>query len=173
MVYWRLLCIHGVLEALVHPWCTGGSCASMVYWTLLVSKASLGYSDSERQMLRSVPLIRIHFEAISSTALAGLHFQPVWEERGDRGQHLLQPGLLEAAGRVHTEETRHCQCCGCGEQPVMLHLESTVHDPCEEVVSKQFFGNKRDSFKHILKSCSQVLSTFSVSHGLCIRFWFH
>ena len=137
----------------------------MSYWTLLASKASLGFLDSERQMLRNVPLTHIHFEAISSTALAGLHFQSVWEERGDRGQHLLQPGLLEATGRLHTEETRHCQCCGGGEQPVMLHLESAVHDPCEEVVSKQFFGNKRANFKHMLKSCSQVLFNISVVPG--------
>lgn len=110
-----------------------------------------------------------HFEAIFSTALAGLHFQPVWEEWGDRGQHLLQPELSEAAGRVHTKKARHCQCCGGGEQPVMLHLESTVHDPREEVVPKPFFfGNKKANFNYIFKSCSQVLSNVSVIHGLCI-----
>lgn len=137
-------------QALVHPCCTG------IYW---LSKAGLDQSNSERQGLRTVPLMHIHFEAISNTALTGLHFQPVWEEWGDRGQHLLQPGLPEAARRVHTEETRHCQCCGSGEQPVLLHLESTVHDPCEEVISKRFlFGNKKAKFKHILRSCSQVLS---------------
>lgn len=111
----------------------------------------------------------MNFEAVSRTAFAGLHFQPVWEEWGDRGQHLLQPGLLEAARRVHPEETRHRQCCGCGEQPVMLHLESTVHDPREEVVIQQFFfGNKRANLNHILKSRSQVLSNISAIRGLCI-----
>lgn len=51
----------------------------------------------------------------------------------------------------------------------MLHLESTVHDPREEVVPKPFFfGNKKANFNYIFKSCSQVLSNVSVIHGLCI-----
>lgn len=70
-----------------------------------------------------------------STTLAGLCLQPVWEERGAGGQHLLQPGLPKAAGGVHTSEARCGQRRGGGEQSVVLCVASALYDPCEEEVS--------------------------------------
>lgn len=60
---------------------------------------------------------------------AGLHFQPLGKKRGDRRQHLLQPGLGEASGGVRAAQARRGQRRGGGEQPVVLPVEGPVRDP--------------------------------------------
>lgn len=67
---------------------------------------------------------------------AGLRVQPLREERRDRRLHLFHLGLPAAAGGLRAPQTRRGPRLGGGEQPVLLRLESPLHDAGGQAVRR-------------------------------------